>query len=364
MKSLSEPTPRELGFRMPAEWEPHEATWLSWPHNPETWPGRFSAIPPIWIQMIGALHAGEKIHLTVNDRAMEEEAKSFLRSARIEKNLFFHHIQSDDCWMRDTGPVFVVKEGEGPASPATGGLRRGKREVAGIDWRFNKWGGKYPPWDVDDRIAGEVLSLLKIRSWKMEWILEGGSIDVNGRGSLLTTESCLLNKNRNPGMNRGEIEGFLKEYLGVTHMIWLGDGIAGDDTDGHVDDLARFVSADTVVTVVEKDPSDPNFKPLQDNLKRLEKTLDQDGKVLRIVRLPMPRPIFYDGQRLPASYANFYIGNKVVLLPLFSDPADSEARATLESLFPDRTVVGIDARGLVWGLGACHCVTQQQPRHE
>ena len=347
---MSPQTPHELGFRLPAEWEPHEATWLSWPHNPETWPGRISAIPPIWVRMIEALSDGEKVHVTVNDRAMFEVTKGLLRGKGIERNLFFHQIPSDDCWVRDTGPIFVVKGGEG------------KGEVAGIDWRFNKWGKKYPPWDVDDRIAGEILSLLKLRSWKMETVFEGGSIDVNGSGALLTTESCLLNKNRNPGMGREGIETILKDYLGASQIIWLGDGIAGDDTDGHVDDLARFVSTDTVVTVIEEDPSDANFKPLRDNLKRLEMAKDQEGKPLRVVTLPMPRPIFYEGQRVPASYANFYIGNGVVLLPLFSDPADSEALSTLEGLFPDRAVVGIDARDLVWGLGACHCVTLQQPR--
>jgi agmatine deiminase len=248
--------------------------------------------------------------------------------------------------MRDHGPTFVTRAGE----------------LAAIDWKYNAWGGKYPPWENDDKVPDRLAEILGIARFSPGIVLEGGSIDVNGRGTLLTTEACLLHPNRNPTLGRADIERLLRDYLGVRHVLWLGDGIAGDDTDGHIDDLARFVDAETVVTVVEHDPSDANHQPLAANLRRLREMTDQDGRALRVVTLPMPRPIFHEGTRVPASYANFYVGNAAVLVPTFGDAADSEALDTLRELFPGRRIVGINAVDLVWGLGAFHCVTQQQPK--
>lgn len=331
---------------MPGEWEPHEATWLSWPHNPETWPGKFKPIPSIWVQMIVLLHQGEKIHLNVNDEKMEKEAKNLLQKAPINlSQIIFHRFSTNDCWIRDYGPIFVKKG----------------NDLAITHWKFNMWGGKYPPWDLDNLIPQKISQTLNLEIVKTGILLEGGSIDVNGKGTLLTTESCLLNKNRNPHFSKKQIEEYLKKYLGCFHVLWLGEGIKGDDTDGHVDDLARFVNESSIVTVVEKDPADENYKPLQDNLKRLQKMKDQNGKSLNIVPIPMPSPIYYKDQRLPASYANFYIGNAVVLVPVFDDPNDQKALETIKRFFPDRKIVGIKSTDLVWGLGAFHCITQQQP---
>jgi agmatine deiminase len=261
----------------------------------------------------------------------------------------FHEVPTDDAWIRDHGPVFLTR-------PVPAG-----DPLALVDWRYNAWGGKYPPWDQDDRVPGEIARILGVPVFEPGIVLEGGSIDVNGRGTLITTESCLLNPNRNPGLRRRDIEQVLRSTLGVSNVLWLGDGIAGDDTDGHVDDLARFVDPVTVVAAVESDPEDDNHAALADNLRRLESMSDEAGRRLRVVCLPMPRPVLHDGTRLPASYVNFYIANTVVLVPLFDDPADAEALAVLRSLFPGRRVVGIAATDLVLGLGAFHCVTQQGP---
>lgn len=343
-------TPREQGYHMPAEWEPHKATWLAWPHNPETWPGKVKRIPPLWMQMIKPLHLHEEVHLLVNDQATEDQVRMALRRWDIESkpdsgNIFFHQIPTDDCWMRDAGPVFVKNDSG----------------LALVKSKFNKWGEKYPPWEVDDAIPGRVNEFLKLPFFEMGIVLEGGSIDVNGRGTLLTTEQCLLNKNRNPHLKKEEIEKILQDFLGVTKILWLGDGIAGDDTDGHIDDIARFVAPTTVVCAVEENPADANYQLLQENLKRLRTMTDQDGKKLEIVTLPMPGPLFYDNQRLPASYANFYIANNVVLVPTYSHPNDKRALEIIQKLFPARRVVGIECTDMVWGLGAIHCVTQQQP---
>jgi len=257
-----------------------------------------------------------------------------------------HRIPTNEPWCRDHGPMFVVRGGE----------------LAVVDWDYNAWGGKYPPFDRDDAVPAAVATALGVRVFTPGVVMEGGSLDVNGRGALLTTESCLLNPNRNPQLDRAAIEGYLRDFLGVTTVIWLGDGIAGDDTDGHVDDLTRFVATDVVVTVVEDDPADENYRPLRDNLARLRAARDQDGRPLTVLALPMPRPVVHDGQRLPASYANFYVGNAVVLVPTFADPADARALAVLGRCFPGRRIVGIDSCDLVWGLGAFHCATQQQPQ--
>lgn len=342
-------TPAALGYRMPAEWEPHAATWLSWPHKEDTWPGKLAAIPPVWVEMVRALSPGEHVHILVNESAPAVEVGRLLKGAGIQSASFtLHEIPTDDAWARDHGPIFVARAGPEP-------------KLAAINWRFNSWGEKYPPWDQDDRVPERIAARLSVPLFSPGIVLEGGSIDVNGRGTLLTTESCLLNPNRNPQLGRDDIEAFLCDYLGVSHILWLQEGVEGDDTDGHVDDLTRFVDERTVVTAVEEDPADRNYEPLQANYRRLLEMADQDGRPLRVWTLPMPAPIYCEGTRLPASYANFYIGNRVVLMPTFGDPNDAVARKVLESAFPKRQIVGIDAVNLVWGLGAFHCVTQQQP---
>jgi agmatine deiminase len=281
---------------------------------------------------------------------MEADVRRLLADEGVDVgNVFFHDNPTNDAWCRDHGPIFVHRQSAG------------KTEEAILDWGYNAWGGKYPPYDLDDVIPTRIGRELGIPVYYPGMVLEGGSIDVNGRGTLLTTEACLLNPNRNPQLDREAIEASLRRHLGVRNILWLGDGIAGDDTDGHIDDLTRFVDPTTVVTVVEEDPADQNYEPLQKNLERLRTMRDQDGTPLRVVTLPMPRPIHQEGQRLPASYANFYIANGLVLLPTYDPERDAEAQATLQGLFPGRDVVGIDCTDLVWGLGAFHCVTQQWP---
>jgi len=343
-------TPAELGYRMPAEWEPHRGTWLSWPHKEASWPGKFDPVPAIFASMVRHLADQEEVHINVAGPRMEQEVRRLLADAGPGSgNVYFHYIPTNDAWCRDHGPIFIQRQHEGTRSQAI------------VDWDFNAWGGKYPPYDLDDVVPTRVADELGVPAFHPGIVMEGGAIDVNGRGTLLTTESCLLNPNRNPQLERPEIEQYLQSYLGVTHILWLGEGIAGDDTDGHIDDLTRFVDPTTVVTVLEDDPADENYEPLQANLERLRGMTDQDGRPLRIVPLPMPKPLWHSGQRLPASYANFYIANGIVLLPTYDPGPDEEACAVLQNLFPDREVIGIDCTDLVWGLGAFHCVTQQWP---
>ena len=335
---------------MPAEWARHRGTWLSWPHKEASWPGNFAPIPGIVAEAVRHLVGGEEVHINVNGDAMEQHARFVLTDAHVPtNNVFFHHNETDDAWCRDHGPIFVQRQQEGTP------------EQLILDWGYNAWGNKYPPYDHDDVIPSRIGEHFGIPVEHPGMILEGGSIDVNGQGTLLTTEACLLNINRNPLLTKHQIEANLRDYLGVTKILWLGDGIAGDDTDGHIDDLTRFVDEHTVVTVVEEDPSDENYAPLQDNLKRLRKMTDQDGEPLRIVEFPMPPALIYEDQRLPASYANFYIANDVVLLPGYDAEHDKVAADTLQSLFKTRRVVTINCRELVWGLGAFHCLTQQWP---
>jgi agmatine deiminase len=331
-----------MGFRMPAEWEPHEATWLAWPHEKSDWPGKFAPIPWLYGEIVRHLSRVERVRILVNDAGAEESAKRILRKSHAEPNAVdFFHYPTNRSWTRDYGPLFV-KSG---------------REVAVTHWRFNGW-AKYDNWERDTAVPGCISTALGIRSWETELVLEGGSVDLNGAGRLLTTEECLLSdvQARNPGLSRREMEQALADYLGATEVIWLGRGIAGDDTHGHVDDLARFISRDTVVTVVEPDKSDVNHEPLKENLARLRSRGD-----LRAVTLPMPEPVYFAGQRLPASYANFYIANGIVLVPMFADPNDRVSLNTLARLFPDREIIGIPCRDLVLGLGTLHCMTQQQP---
>lgn len=334
---------------MPAEWEPHQATWLSWPHNRDSWPGKFEPVEPIMVQAVKALAESELVRINVLDADHEAHVKELLRKAGITTNVQFHRFPTNDAWCRDHGAIFVTRPEE-QGEP-----------LAAVDCGYNAWGGKYPPFDLDNAIPRKMADALGIPRYESGMILEGGSIDVNGAGLLLTTEACLLNPNRNPKMSRSQIEQRLRDMLGVQAILWLGDGIVGDDTDGHVDDLARFVSADTVVTVVEDDPADANYRALQDNLQRLRTMSTLEDAPLRVITLPMPGALYHEGQRLPASYANFYIANRVVLLPVYRDPHDAVAGQVLQSLFPDRRVVGIDCTDLVWGLGAFHCLTQQVP---
>lgn len=343
-------TPKALEFRMPAEWEPHQATWLSWPKDPVTWPDRVPQAQEVFAQMIEALSLGEKVHLLVDDAQAEQEVRKKLQEKKpVWENMSFHQLPTVDSWIRDYGPNFLVGSGENAG------------KLAYNDWIFNAWGGKYESLMADDAIPKKLESFLHLPRFETGIVLEGGSIDVNGKGSLLTTEQCLLNKNRNPQLSQEEIEGYLKNFLGVEQILWLGEGIAGDDTDGHVDDITRFVAADKIVTVLEADPADENHRPLQENLKRLQAMRDLQGRPFKIATLPMPGPVYSDEGRLPASYGNFYIANSVVLVPIFGHQNDVRALEVLRQLFPSRRVYGIRCEDLVWGMGAIHCVTQQQP---
>jgi agmatine deiminase len=345
-------------YRMPAEWEPHLATYLVWPHNRDTWPGKFEVIPPIFAQMAAAIAQFEPVRILVKDENLLDDIRAMVATAaqrqgnssptgRIELLV----IPTDDSWIRDYGPIFVNRGS---------GAGRGPMQLA-LDWRFNSWGEKYGGFALDDAAPGRLAKYYGFKVLEAPVVLEGGSIDVDGAGALLTTESCLLNPNRNPDLHREEIEDCLKARLGVSRVLWLGDGIAGDDTDGHIDDLARFAARDTVVTVIEDDPADENYRALRDNLERLRAMRDCQGHPFRIETLPMPPPGFYQDRRLPASYANFYIVNGGVLMPTFGCPADARAQSVLEKVFPGRRIVGIPSVDLVWGLGSVHCLTQQHP---
>ncbi len=337
-------------YYMPPEWAPHRATWLAWPHAPLTWPGLIPTVEGIYVEMMAALVVGETVNLLVNDLPTERRVRTQLvnRGLSLDR-VHLHIVPTNDAWMRDSGAIWVEAESDG------------KRGPLALDFDFNMWGGKYPPWDLDNAVPKAMAKICGLPRLAPGMILEGGSIDTNGEGLLLTTEQCLLNPNRNPTLSRGEIERRLKHYLGVKKVLWLGEGILGDDTDGHVDDIARFVSSRTVLAVRENDPSDPNFEFLEDNWQRLSYMTDTAGRPLERVALPMPKPVEGPDGRLPASYANFYIGNAVVLAPIFNDPSDAKALDTLRRLFPTRRIVGINCRALVAGLGAIHCVTQQEP---
>lgn len=346
-------SPASLGYRMPAEWDPHEASWIAWPHERTDWPGKFAPIPWVFAEIVRHLHHSEHVNILVADAAGENQAKKVLTKIDLEwSRLHFWRIPTNRGWMRDCGPIFVVNT---------------KGELALLDWRFNGW-AKYPNWKRDNAIPERINKKLKLKSWQpmagsKSIVLEGGSIDVNGQGLLLTTEECLLSpvQQRNPGLDRADLEKAFADYLGIRKVLWLGRGIAGDDTHGHVDDLTRFVAPGKVATVIEDNPQEENYRPLQENLDRLRGMTDLHGHRLEVVLLPIPAPLYFDGQRLPASYANFYITNSKVLVPTFNDPKDRVALTTLADLFPDREVVGIHAVDLVLGLGTLHCLTQQQP---
>ena len=365
-------------YRMPAEWAPHAATWLAWPHNKSDWPGKFRPIPWVFAEIVRYLAQNERVELIVQNEAEEKQARLVLSraGALIEPNKItlssegrgvrFHHWPTDRIWTRDSGAIFVTK----PGAKESGDIADSE-SILPVNFRFNAW-AKYDDWKNDNQLPLRIAKVLKLAPVKAEtlnggkpyhFVLEGGSIDTNGRGVLLTTEECLLSpiQQRNPGLSREQIEQTLCQYLGLEKVLWLDRGIVGDDTHGHVDDITRFVAEDTVVTVVEGNKNDPNHELLAENLKRLKQMTDQNGRKFQIVELPMPSPVVFRGQRLPASYANFYIANNVVLVPVFNDPNDRVALNTLAPLFPGRQVVGIYCRDLVWGLGTIHCMTQQQP---
>jgi len=350
-------TPRELGFRMPAEWEQHEATWLAWPHNHEDWPGKFHPIPWLYAEIVRLLAQGERVHIAVQDAAAEKRVRGILKRAGVNlAQVGLHAWPTDRVWTRDSGPIFV---------------RNAAGEVAVTNWHFNAW-AKYDNWREDDQLPGRAAELLALPQWQptidvdgtaRRIVLEGGSIDTDGAGTLLTTEECLLSEvqQRNPGVSRERLERVFHDHLGIDQVIWLGRGIAGDDTHGHVDDITRFVAPDTVVTAVEPNTRDANHEPLAENLARLKSAHTAEGKQLTVIELPLPKPVVFRGQRLPASYANFYIANGRVLVPTFHDANDRIVLNTLAEVFPDREVIGIHAVDLVWGLGTLHCMTQQQP---
>lgn len=361
--SASAATPASLGYRMPAEWEPHAATWLAWPHERRDWPGKLPPIPWVYGEVVRHLAPGEELRILVQSAAVESQARALLkRVGAPAKNVRFFRVPTDRSWTRDTAPIFVRRDADGA--------------VAATDWKFNGW-AKYPNHRRDDAVPAALAKRLKLtrfvpfttavdkkgRSAPRQVVLEGGSIDVDGAGTLLTTEECLLSpvQARNPGLSRAELERILGDHLGVRKVLWLGRGIAGDDTHGHVDDLARFVGPRTVVVANEPNTSDANHHPLNENLERLQGMTNAAGERLDVVALPMPAPLFLDGVRLPASYANFYVGNAAVLVPTFNDPADRRALGILGELFRGRRVLGIHAVDLVWGLGTLHCMTQQQP---
>jgi agmatine deiminase len=352
-----EKTPRELGYRMPAEWEPHSATWLAWPHNPEDWPGKFHSIPWLYAEIVRLIAVREHVELIVENAKTQQRVTGMLRRACANLHrVRFHQWPTDRGWTRDSGPIF---------------LRNTQGQIAITNWRFNGW-AKYLDWPLDNQLPARVAALLNLPAWEpsiqnqdgtKSLVLEGGSIDSNGAGSLLTTEECLLSEvqQRNPGVTREQIERAFHDYLGIDQVHWLNRGIAGDDTHGHIDDIARFAAPDTIIAAVEPDTTDPNHVPLAENLQRLKSARTPAGKQFTVVELPMPRPIFFRNQRVPASYANFYLANGLVLVPTFHDRNDRVALNMLAEVFPDRDVIGVHSVDLIWGLGALHCMTQQQP---
>lgn len=342
-------TPKTLGYYMPAEWAKHKATWLSYPHNEDSWPGKIESIFPSYHLFIKVLAEDEEVHINVNDQAMMQHVEAALKEKGADMGkVFFHQFPTNDAWCRDHGPAFLLHR-----------LHPEKKAI--VNWNHNAWGGKYP-YELDTEIPVRIQeSLNGYELFSPNIVMEGGSIDVNGVGDLLTTTSCLLNKNRNPQLNQSQIEDYLRDFYGVENIVWLGEGIVGDDTDGHVDDLSRFVAEDTIITAVEEDRWDENYAPLQANLKLLNKCRLASGKQPTVVELPMPDLVEYDNQRLPASYANFYIANGKVIFPTYKCVNDTRAAYILEECFPNREIVGIDSTDIVWGLGSFHCLSQQMP---
>jgi agmatine deiminase len=342
-------TPAELGYYFPAEFAPQESMWLSWPHKEESWPGKIDAIYPPYSLFIKEVSKGQKVNINVANEAMKTFALGHLEKAGVNLDqVRFHFFPTNDAWCRDHGPAFLINP-------------KAEQKKVLVKWEYNAWGEKYPPHDLDNQIPIKIATELGIPCFLTGIVMEGGSVEFNGKGTLLTSEACLLNENRNPQLNQEQIEKYLCDYYGVNHVLWVGDGIVGDDTDGHIDDITRFVNSDTVVTVVEENKSDENHHLLQENLDRLKKMRLEDGKQLNIVELPMPSPVIYENQRLPASYANFYIANESVIVPTFRDKNDQKALDIITNCFPNRSVVGIDSTDIIWGLGSFHCLSQQEP---
>jgi len=348
MSSLP-PTPSAAGYFFPAEFYPHEATWLSWPHKEASWPGKIDAIFAPYAQFVAYLTKSEKVRINVSDESMRNRAIQHLERADAnmsEVEFFFH--PTNDAWCRDHGPAFLI-------NPAA------QQKKVVVDWGYNAWGNKYPPFDLDDVIPTSIANHFQLPVFHPGIVMEGGSVEFNGKGTLITSTACLLNPNRNPHLNREQIEEYLENYYGVNQILWVDEGIVGDDTDGHIDDTVRFVNEDTVLTAIEHDAGDENYGLLQQNLRQLEKMRLQDGRSLNIIELPMPNSVIYDGQRLPASYANFYIANKYVIVPTFRCERDDRALDIISHCFPDRETIGIDSTDIIWGLGSFHCLSQQEP---
>ncbi|MDB5133368.1 MAG: aguA [Mucilaginibacter sp.] len=340
--------PKQNGFYFPPEWHPHTATWLSWPHKEESWPGKLDLIYPQYCEFIKVLTGGELVRINVAGEQMAAFAKQQLALVGVDlKHVEFFEFPTNDAWCRDHGPAFLINQ-------------QTKQKVI-VDWGYNAWGDKYPPFDLDDVIPTKIAERFGLPVYHPGIVMEGGSVDFNGQGTVLTTTACLLNKNRNPHLNQQQIEAYLQNYYGVEQILWLGDGIVGDDTDGHIDDITRFVNEDTVVTVIEENRQDENYDILQENLQTLKTMRLLNGKQLNIIELPMPDPVYYDGQRLPASYANFYIANSAVVVPTYRSKNDEKALDILQSCFPGRKVIGIDSTHIIWGLGSFHCLSQQEP---
>ncbi|NML23367.1 agmatine deiminase family protein [Pseudoflavitalea sp. G-6-1-2] len=342
-------TPAQLGYVFPAEFAPHTATWLSWPHKEASWPGKINAIYPYYSQFVKELALSELVRINVADEAMKQFASKHLNDAGVDmsKVEFFFH-PTNDAWCRDHGPAFLI-------NPAA------EQKKVIVDWGYNAWGGKYPPFDQDDVIPTLIGKHYNLPVYNPGIVMEGGSVEFNGAGTLLTSTACLLNPNRNPHLNQDQIENYLRQYYGVEQILWVDEGIVGDDTDGHIDDTIRFVNEDTVLTVVEFSKEDENYELLQQNLRQLKQMRLLNGKQLNIIELPMPDAVVFDDQRLPASYANFYIANKSVIVPTYRCAADDVALQIIQQSFPDRKVVGIDSTEIIWGLGSFHCLSQQEP---
>jgi agmatine deiminase len=342
-------SPASQNFHFPAEWAPHTATWLSWPHKEESWPGKIVTVYKPYCEFIKAVSEGELVRINVVNEQMAAFAKEQLQQVGVDlKRIEFFEFPTNDAWCRDHGPAFLI-------NPNT------KQKVI-VDWGYNAWGNKYPPYDLDDVIPTKIAQHFNLPVYHPGIVMEGGSVDFNGQGTVLTTTACLLNKNRNPHLNQQQIEAYLQNYYGVEQILWLGDGIVGDDTDGHIDDITRFVNEDTVVTVIEENKNDENYHILQENLQTLKTMRLLNGKQLNIVELPMPDAVYHEGQRLPASYANFYIGNAAVVVPTYRSKNDDKALDILQQCFPGRKVTGIDSTDIIWGLGSFHCLSQQEPK--
>ena len=343
-------TPLAAGFYFPPEWHMHEATWLSWPHKESSWPGKIDAIYPAYSKFIYYLAKSEKVRINVSDAAMEKFATSHLTQAGVDlKQVEFFHFPTNDAWCRDHGPAFL--------------LHQNGVEKAIVDWGYNAWGNKYPPFDLDDVVPTKIAQHFNLRLFEPGIVMEGGSVEFNGNGTILTSTCCLLNENRNPHLNKEKIESYLCEYYGQQQVLWVDEGIVGDDTDGHIDDTIRFVNEDTVLTVVEENKADENYHLLQQNLRQLKQMRLANGKQLSIIELPMPDEVIYDDQRLPASYANYYICNNYVIVPTYRCSKDDKALQIIQQAHPDREVIGIDSTDIIWGLGSFHCLSQQEPAY-